>query len=103
MKLYANPNRLDHAENNAAFLRAVNRFPDLHLYQPSPEKAPWHWQAVIEGSHILNFWPHLLKGQRDGLRAVEGEAAIIGIIEGAFEDAAYKADSLEPDLDLIEE
>ena len=103
MQLYANPNRPDHAENNAAFLRAVNRFPDLSLYQPSPEKAPWHWQAVIGGSHILNFWPHLLKGQRDGLRAVEGETAIIGIIEGAFEDAAYQADSLEPDLDLIEE
>ena len=99
MQLYANPNRLDHAENNAAFLRIVNRFPDLNLYQPSPEKAPWHWQAVIEGAdpQLLNFWPHSLKGQRDGMRAVEGGAAIIGIIEGALSDA------LKEPFDLIEE
>lgn len=91
MQLYANPNRPDHAANNSAFLRVVNDYPQLSLFQPSPEKAPWHWQAVIDlggTPQILNFWPHTLKGQRDGLRSVEGEAALRGIIEGALEDAA---------------
>ena len=101
MQLYANPNRPDHAENNAAFLRIVNRFPSgaLALYQPSPEKAPWHWQAVIDGKdpQLLNFWPHTLKGQRDGMKAVEGEVAIIGIIEGAIAGAAKES------FDLIED
>ena len=99
MQLYANPNRPDHAENNAAFLRIVNRFPEMSLYQPSLEKAPWHWQAVIDGEdpQLLNFWPHILKGQRGGMKAVEGEAAIIGIIEGALADAEKES------FDLIED
>lgn len=99
MQLYANPNRPDHAKNNAEFLEVVNRFPDLHLFQPSPIKAPWHVQAVIDGPspQLLNFWPHSLKGQRDGHKAVEGAAAIEGIIRGALEDAQ------EHPFDLIEE
>jgi hypothetical protein len=107
MQLYANPDRPDHAENNAAFLKIVKKFPHLHLHQPSPEKAPWHWQAIISGNggyrQTLNFWPHLMKGQRDGYKSVHGSSAIIGIIEGAFEDSIYQRDSIEPDLDLIEE
>lgn len=99
MQLYANPNRPDHAENNAAFLKILERFPDLHLYQPSPEKAPWHWQAVIDGPdpQLVNFWPHSLKGQRDGYKSVEGARAIEGIIQGAISDA------LQEPFDLIEE
>lgn len=90
MQLYANPNRLDHAENNAAFLRVVKRFPTLSLFQPSPDRAPWHWQAVIDlgnDPQILNFWPHTLKGQRDGHKAVEGDREIFNIIRQAFIDA----------------
>lgn len=100
MLLYANPDRQDHAENNAAFLRVVNDYPQLRLFQPSPDKAPWHWQAVIDmGGYVqlLNFWPHQMKGQRDGYKAVQGERALRGIIEGAIEDA------LRPHVDLIEE
>jgi len=90
MKFYANPNRPDHAENNARFVRIINDYPQISLFQPSPEQAPWHFQAVIDFGHtpqLLNFWPHLLKGQRDGFKAVTGEIAIRGIIEGAIEDA----------------
>jgi hypothetical protein len=95
MQLYANPNRPDHAENNAAFLRVVNDYPGLSLFQPSPEKAPWHWQAVIDlggDVQLINFWPHTLKGQRDGYKAIQGEAALRGIIEQAFIDAERPAE-----------
>lgn len=100
MQLYANPHRPDHAENNTAFLRVVKDYPALKLSQPSPDKAPWHWQAVIDlggYTQILNFWPHTLKGQRDGYRAVTGEDALRGIIEGAIEDAMH------PDFYVIED
>ena len=98
MNLYQNPHRQDHAENNAAFLRVVKEFPELHLYQPSPERAPWHWQAVFEGRDpvLLNFWPHLMKAQRDGCKAIEGRGAIIALITDAVIDAAT------PPFDLIE-
>lgn len=100
MQLYANPNRPDHAENNAAFLRVVNAYPQLSLFQPSPDKAPWHWQAVIDTGgevQLINFWPHTMKGQRDGYKAVQGEHALRAIIEQAIIDAD------EPPLDLIED
>ena len=99
MKLFQNPDRPDHAANNAAFLRVVNEFPSLSLFQPSPEKAPWHFQAVIDLGNdvqVLNFWPHTLKGQRDGYKSVQGANALRGIIEAAIEDAN------EPPFDLIE-
>lgn len=99
MQLYANPNRPEDAANCAAFLRVVNEYPIVSLYQPAPDKAPWHVQAVIDlGRYpqVLNFWPHLLKGQRDGCKSVQGEAALRGIIEGAIADA-----SGEP-FDMIE-
>jgi len=99
MQLYANPHRPDHAENNAAFLRVVNDFPQISLFQPSPEKAPWHFQCVIDlgnDPQLINFWPHTMKGQRDGYKAVQGEHALRGIIEQALIDAA------EEPFDLIE-
>lgn len=100
MQLYANPNRPDHAENNAAFLRVVKDFPGLNLFQPSAEKAPWHWQAVIDTGgypQLLNFWPHVLKGQRDGCFSVQGAEELRGIIEAAIED------SYRPEINLIED
>jgi len=88
MQLYANPNRPDHAENNAAFIRVVNDYPQLNLFQPSPEKAPWHWQCIIDLGG---------KGQRDGYKAIQGERALRGIIEQALIDAA------EEPFDVIED
>lgn len=99
MQFYQNPNRPDHARNNASFERVVKDFPSLTIFQPSTEKAPWHFQAIIPHGQqpiILNFWPHTLKVQRDGFKAVEGANAIRGVIEGALEDAA------ELPFDLIE-
>jgi hypothetical protein len=94
MQLYANPDRPDHAANNAAFLNIVKRFPQISLFKPAPEAAPWHVQAVIDlgrEPQFINFWPHALKGQRDGYKAVEGETALIGIIEQAYIDAGEEA------------
>lgn len=90
MNLYQNPDRLDHAVNNAAFLRVVNDFPNLGLFQPSPDKAPWHWQAVIDygAQQTINFWPHTLKAQREGFKSVAGADAIRAVIEQAQIDAA---------------
>lgn len=98
MQLYANPDRPDHAENNAVFQRVVKDFPDLQFFRPSPDKAPWHVQCVIDGPspQVINFWPHMLKGQRDGFRAVTGEPAIRAIIQ-----VAIKAAKAEP-FDVIE-
>lgn len=91
MKLYQNPDRPDHAANNAAFLRVVNEFPQLSLFQPSPHRAPWHWQTVIDMGgdvQVINFWPHTGKAQREGYKSVTGESAIRGIIEQALIDAS---------------
>lgn len=90
MQLYANHE--EDERNNAAFLYVISQFPQVKLFQPSPEKAPWHFQAVIDGDtpQLINFWPHTLKGQRDGLRSVQGVEAISGIILGAIEDAKEK-------------
>lgn len=96
---YYTPNT-EAAANCAAFDRLTREFPDLRFFQPSPHKAPWHVQAVIETdgeSIVLNFWPHKLKGQRQPLIAIEGINALRGIIEGAIEDAA------EEPFDVIED
>lgn len=87
----------EHDANNAKFIEIVNRF-GLAIYQPSPETAPWHVQAIIDGQspQLLNFWPHKMKGQRDGHKSVEGEHALCGIIEGAIDDAQ------EEPFDVIE-
>lgn len=91
MNLFQNPDRPDHAANNATFIRIVNDFPQVAPFQPSPEKAPWHWQAVIDlwrDPQVINFWPHTCKAQREGYTSVYGERAIRGIIESALMDAA---------------
>ncbi len=99
MQLYANPYRQDHLENNDTFRRVVNDYLWLKLFQPSPEKAPWHWQAIIEGDQpqLVNFWPHTMKAQRDGFPSVQGEEAMRAVIEGAL------ADAQEEPFDVIED
>lgn len=90
------------ADNCETFDRIARDYPSIRFFQPSPHKAPWHVQAIIdmgEGEEpaVLNFWPHKLKGQRQPLTAVEGELAIRGIIDGAIEDAR------EEPFDVIED
>lgn len=99
MNLYQNPHDPGHVANIEMFERVVNEFPDLHPFQPSPNKAPWHVQAVIDlckNVVILNFWPHTGKAQVEGQKSVEGEDAIRVLIGEAFIDAA------EEPFDVIE-
>lgn len=95
-------NHPDDAANIAAFTAIIVNFPDLSLFQPNAEKAPWHVQAVIDIGQYpvwLNFWPHRLKAQREGCKAVEGASAIQRLIEQAYDDAL--STSLD-DINLIE-
>lgn len=88
------------AENCEEFEQIVASYPDIHFFQPSPDKAPWHVQAILDngdGEPIeLNFWPHKLKGQRRPRPSVEGASAIYDIIDEAIADAA------EEPFDVIE-
>lgn len=74
-----------------AFDDMIKDFPDIHFFQPSPDKAPWHVQAIFdmgvaEEPIVLNFWPHKTKGQRQPMPAVEGGNAIRMLIVEAIEE-----------------
>ncbi len=88
---YCNPNKAKHRNNVALFEAIEKRYPWLELFQPSPDKAPWHEQAVIKsasGEDIwLNFWPCALKAQRDGEKSVDGIDAIRMVISQAIDDS----------------
>lgn len=74
-----------------AFESLTHQFPEIEFFQPSPEKAPWHVQAILHSEPepiIFNFWPHKEKGQRQPFPAVEGIYAIEALIYEALEDAA---------------
>lgn len=92
MKLWHNPQKPYQAENVEVFeLQIVQRFPWLKLYQPSPEKAPWHVQAEVSGENgysvIVNFWPASMKAHREGHKAVEGIDAIRSLIAEIIDEA----------------
>lgn len=74
-------------------------YPNIRFFQPSPHKAPWHVQAILDAADgvpiVLNFWPHKEKAQRQGCMSFEGRAAAKTVIEEALSDqAALRADSL---------
>jgi hypothetical protein len=85
-------------ENCQAFEGIVFDHPDIHFFQPSPIKAPWHVQAILPGAEpiVLNFWPHKMKGQRQPFPAIEGVAKVRSIIAQAIQDAK------EEPFDVIE-
>lgn len=90
-------------ENCEQFEMLTDCYPDIHFFQPSPIKAPWHIQAFLDdGSDEpieLNFWPHKAKGQRRPEKAVEGWASIHAVIASALRDAGSAENA---DCDLIE-
>lgn len=73
-----------HKDNVEQFEKLVAANPKVLFFQPSPILAPWHVQTVINDV-VLNFWPHLLKGQRDGCRAKTGMKALQQLIDEAIE------------------
>jgi len=86
--------------NCQKFDAVIEYYPDIRFFQPSPDKAPWHVQAIlpIEDAEtiILNFWPHKAKSQRKPMCAVEGFAAMRALINEAIADAG------EEPFDVIE-
>lgn len=79
----------------AEFDDLIRTYPDIHFFQPSPDKAPWHVQAAIDtgGDNIvLNFWPHKMKGNRDGSHSVEGGLALRALIDAAIADRSGASD-----------
>lgn len=77
-------------ENCQAFESITFDHPEIRFFQPSPQKAPWHVQAILDAPDepiVLNFWPHKMKGQRQPMPAVEGEAALRDLIAEAIADA----------------
>lgn len=84
----------------------TRNYPGIRFFQPSPDKAPWHVQAVLDTADgediVLNFWPHKQKAQRNGCRSLEGQCAARSIIEEAIADQlAIQADRTV--FDLIED
>lgn len=57
------------------FKRLMAEFPEVKFFQPDFVQQPWHIQTCINGT-FYNFWPHKMKGCRDGSRAVEGYGAL---------------------------
>lgn len=79
------PHELEHIE---AFKKFVAQNPTVEFFQPQPLKAPWHVQAIVEGTFI-NFWPHRLKVQVDGQRAKKGLKAMRQAVAEAMEDKRF--------------
>ena len=76
-----------------AFDHMTHEFTNIKFFQPSPDKAPWHVQAILEMGPteepiVLNFWPHKNKGQRQPMPAVEGLDDIRAMIVEAVADVA---------------
>lgn len=87
------------AENCAEFEDLTRDYPNIRFFQPSPDRAPWHVQAILDAPDEpieLNFWPHKAKGQRKPLASIVGFAAIRAMIDEAILDAQ------EPPFDVIE-
>lgn len=86
MKLYATTD--EHEHNNRAFLVLLESDPDLKAYafQPSPQKAPWHWQVILHGAeglppYELSFWPHVAKANLGKNKSVQGWENIRELVE----------------------
>lgn len=90
MELYAKTD--EHEHNNRAFLALLESDSDLKAsaFQPSPGKAPWHWQAILDGAeglppYELNFWPHVAKANLDKNKSVEGWEKIRELVEDTLQ------------------
>tara|TARA_R110001632_G_scaffold1568_2_gene6901 strand:+ start:365 stop:673 length:309 start_codon:yes stop_codon:yes gene_type:complete len=83
----------EHKKNNECFKIFVRCFNWVDIYQPQPEKSPWHWQARVvgDGTHsvIVNFWPHVAKAQRDGEKSVQGWDKIYSIMQCAINENGF--------------
>lgn len=95
MQLWHNKNKPEQRDNLRVFNIIMGEFKDVFFTWPNALTAPWHVQARING-HVLDFWPHLLKGRMDGKPAKVGRQWLRQMI--------LTAKSSDPELDdtLIE-
>ena len=71
--------------NVASFAHLTRMHPNVRFFQPDPVRAPWHWKAFVNDV-ALNFWPHKMKGNVEGSRAVVGFNALDAMITEASRD-----------------
>ena len=72
-------------ENTLAFRKIMAIFPQVAFFWPQYYLAPWHVQAEINGEKY-NFWPHVMKANKDGTLSVEGAFRVRLLIEEALKD-----------------
>lgn len=91
MELYAT--KSSHRENNLGFVKLMERYSWADFKQPNKEKAPWHWQMLIQGQGpytvLINIWPHVAKAQREGEKTVQGWMNIRSLIAQAIDENGY--------------
>lgn len=96
MKLYARPNDFNQRRKVQLFRDLMDLNNDIRFFQPDPECAPWHVKAPV-GSVMMNFWPHLLKGNIEGQKSVTGFHELRALIGRARQTLTDNIDLIERD------
>ena len=90
-----------HRWNNEHFVKLVRRYEWATWMQPNPDKAPWHWRAVVRGSGPyparIEVWPHVAKAMREGGKVVRGWDNICALFTEVIEEDGYGPDLIEED------
>lgn len=81
-------------ENVEEFAKIIRMFPNFSFFHPNYRKAPWHVKAVSQSGTEINLWPHLMKGNLTGYRAVVGRSAIIDLFKQVEDDDAQDPDEI---------
>lgn len=79
----------EHKANNERFRQFVADYPYLTFFQPSPDKAPWHWQVKVRQNQyeiLVNFWPHVAKMQPENELTVKGWEKISHVFDAVLLD-----------------
>jgi hypothetical protein len=77
-----NPDNSTQRDNADAFARFAATRIEIEFYWPNRVASPWHVQCRLNDV-VLNFWPHLLKGQWPGEKALNGVKAMHKLIDRA--------------------
>lgn len=86
--LHSGEGKLHNLRNCLDFITLVESYPELRFFQPSPLKAPWHWQVILRNDMCpiyLNFWPHKGKAYCAEVGRARGLHPIRALIDHALE------------------